>query len=278
MTNTVKTEELPSPTDNTEPISPKPEEIKSDVPPEPKRHSSSRCSSHYSHRSHPVPKPLTLQGEKIVDADYPQTSSRVAVSTLISCQRRGSLKGQPLITELFEDSNIEMENPIVKPEPTPPTKPSTIKMKKQKPCFIKNAKLKKIMVNNKPKISITLTAKTEMKSQSTSTDMNEEEDSNEKMIIVGGTDWMMSVKPQVTNKNNGSVLSQLDEIFTVDDEDLPYCTSPIDPLAASQPLLMTSVGDIAVRISFKRILNFLFFFYRDGIVLNPIKLLKSVQY
>ena len=252
VTNTDKTEELPSPTAISEPVSPKTEEpLQLDTPPERKRHSSSRASSHFSHRSHPVPKPLTLQGEKIVDPDFPQTNTRLPVSTMVSCQRRGSLKGQPLITELFEDSNIEIETPVVKPQPIPPKKSLTINMKKHKPNLNKNPKPKKPIVNNKPKTTtpttITVNAKAEMKSQSTSTDMNDEQSNNENTIIVGGTDWMMSVKPQVTN-NQESIYTPFDQIPTVDDEDMPSCTSPIDNLAASQSTLMMSVGDIAVCI------------------------------
>jgi hypothetical protein len=263
VTHTVKTEELPSPTMDVEPpVSPKSEEITLDTPSEPKRHALSRSSSHYSHhRSHPVPKPLTLQGEKIFDADYPQTNSRTIACTTVSCQRRGSLKGQPLITELFQDTHIEIEKPIVKPEPIPPTKPSIVKMKKLKPNFIKNPKPKKAIVTNKPKPSTSIAEKIEMKCQSTSTDMNEEQNTNENMIIIGGTDWIMAVKPQAIAPEE-SELSQLDQVSTVDDEDIPYCVSPTDQLAASQSTLMTSIGDIAVCISVKRIYYSKFYFLK----------------
>jgi len=240
--DTVKSEELPSPPANVEPVSPQTEQSQLNTPITPKCHPSSRCSSHYSHRSsNPVPKPLTLQGEKIVEADYPQTTIRTTVSGMICNQRLGSLKGQPLITDLFEDSVIETQKSLVKPEPIPPTKPSTMKLKKQRPNFLKSAKSKQLIVTNKPKTSTTCTGKIEMKCQSTNTDINKQEKTNEKMIIVGGTDWMMTFKPQVINCE-GSALSQLFEAPTVDDEDLPSCVSPIDPLAVSQSTIMTSIS------------------------------------
>lgn len=254
VTNSDESEELPSPTENLELVSPQTEEIKFDVPHESKHHPSSRCSSRYSHRaSHPVPKPLTLQGEKIVDADYPQTATRTLLSTVGPCQRRGSLKGQPLIIELFEESTVETQNPHVKPEIICPTKPSTLKFKKQRPGFLKSVKQKKTIVANKPKPPpqppTAVIGKIEMKCQSTNTDTKEEEQQkNENMIVVGGTDWMMTVKPQAINCQE-SVLSHLFESATVDDEDLPSCNSPTDQLAASQTTLMTSFGDLKRRNS-----------------------------
>ncbi len=251
VTNTVKPEELPSPPVNVEPVPPKTEELKLNIPTEPKHHPSSRgCNSHYSHRSsHPVPKPLTLQGEKIVEADYPQTTTRTTAPALGCSQRRGSLTGQPLITELFPDSTIETQKPIVKPpEPIPPTRPSTVKPKKQKPCFLKCTKPKTTIVINKPKISTKAVGKIETKCQSRNTEIKEEQKTNENMIVIGGTDWMMTVKPQVIT-NEKCVLSQLFEPSTVDDEDLPSCASPTDHLAVSQSTLMTSIGDTKRRNS-----------------------------
>ncbi|CAF4526167.1 unnamed protein product, partial [Rotaria magnacalcarata] len=70
--------------------------------------------SHYGRQSsHPVPQPLSLQGEKPVDPDYSQGAARTTTSAMINCQRRGSLKGQPVITELFADSVVETKNPSV---------------------------------------------------------------------------------------------------------------------------------------------------------------------
>jgi hypothetical protein len=160
---------------------------------------------------------------------------------MVCNQRRGSLKGQPLITDLFEDSVMETQKSIVKSEPIPPTKPSTMKLKKQRPNFLKCAKSKKLIVTNKPKTSTTVPGKIEMKCQSRNTEINKEEKTNENMIVIGGTDWMITFKPQVINYEE-SVLSQLFEPPTVDDEDIPSCDSPIDHLAASQSTLMTSMG------------------------------------
>src|SRR5690348_8706329 len=71
--NTDKSEELPPPIVNVEPVSSETEQLKLDIPIESKRHPSSHANSRHSHRAlHPVPKPLTLQGEKNVDADYLQ--------------------------------------------------------------------------------------------------------------------------------------------------------------------------------------------------------------
>jgi hypothetical protein len=249
VTNTDKSEELPSPIVNVEPVSSQTEQLKLDIPAEPKRYPSSRCSSRYSHRSsHPVPKPLTLQGEKIVDADYPQTTTRSISSAMVCRQRRESLKGQPLIMELFEDSMMETQALIVKPEPIPPTKSAAMKLKKQRPNFLKNAKSKNLIVTSKPKTSPTITGKIEMKCQSTNTEINEEKNINDNMIVIGGTDWMMTIKPQVINDGE-SALSQLFEPSTVDDEDIPFCVSPTDHLAISQTTLMTSVGDLKRRNS-----------------------------
>jgi hypothetical protein len=251
VTNTNKSEELPSPVEDVEPISSQMEPLKLDVPTERKRRPSSRASSHYSHRaSHPVPKPLTLQGEKIVDADYPQATTRTIPSSTVCCQRRGSLKGQPLITDLFEESMPETQNPIVNPEPRPPPiKSSTMKFKKQRPGFLKNPKPKKPILTNKPKTSTTVIGKIEVKCQSTNTEINEEQKTNEKsLIVIGGTDWMMTLKPQVIDDQE-SIISPLFEPSISDDEDIPFCTSPTDHLAVSQTTVMTSVGDIQRRNS-----------------------------
>ncbi|CAF2865348.1 unnamed protein product [Rotaria sp. Silwood2] len=246
ITNTVKTEELPFANVNVEPVSQQTEQLKLDIPTEPKRHLSPRSNSNYSRQcSNPVPKPLSLEGEKTVDADYPQTITRAVTSTIINCQRRGSLKGQPLITDLFEESIIETQKSIVKPEPIHQTKLLAAKMKKQRRNFIKSPKLKKTIITNKPKILVKVIEKTEMKCQSTNTEINQEEKTNENAIIIGGTDWVMTVKPQVINQEE-SVLSQLFQIPTVDDEDIPSCPSPTDHLDVSQTTVMTSFDDIPI--------------------------------
>ncbi len=240
VVNTVKTELLPSPIVNVEPISPQIEQSKSKI----KRHASSGSSSRYSH---PVPQPLTLQGEKTVETDCAQAIRRTASCTMVGCQRRGSLKGQPTITELFEESHIEAENPVIKSGLTPSTNPSTVKLKKQGPSFVKGAKPKKTVVINKTKTSTTISGKTEMKCQSTNTEIKEENETDDNKIVIGGTDWMMTVKPQIMNDDE-SALSYLSQVPTVDDEDIPSCTSPTDQLASSQTTLMTSFGDIEVCI------------------------------
>jgi hypothetical protein len=243
VTNTDKSEDLPSSVVNVEPVALEIDQSKLVIPIESKCHPSSRASSRYTHRcSHPVPKPLTLQGEKTVDPDFLQTVTRSTVYPMI-CQRRGSLKGQPLIMNLFEDSVMETQKSIVKLEPTPPTKPLGMKMKKTKLNFGKCAKPKRPVILNKPKPCTPVTEKIEMKCQSTSTDSPEE-----KMIVVGGTDWMMTIKPQMIDDGE-SAISKFFDPQCVDDEDLPYCVSPTDHLEVSQSTLMTSVGELQRRDS-----------------------------
>jgi hypothetical protein len=190
-----------------------------------------------------------LQGEKTIETDCAQAIRRTTSCTMVGCQRRGSLKGQPTITELFEDSHLEAQNPVVKSGLTPSTNPSTVKLKKQRPSFVKSAQPKKAVVVNKTKTSTTITGKTEMKCQSTNTEIKEENETDDNRIVIGGTDWMMTVKPQIMNDDE-SALSYLSQVPTVDDEDIPSCTSPTDQLASSQTTLMTSFGDIEVRIKF----------------------------
>lgn len=194
-----------------------------------------RASSHFSARcSHPVPKPLTLQGEKTVDADFPQCSAR----PMVSCQRRGSLKGQPLIMELFEDTTIDQNKAAAtnRIEPNPPAKPTPMKVKKQRANFVKSAKQKK--PTGKSKASVTVTAKADVKSKSLHV-----ETKKEKEIIIGGTDWVMAVQPAAIQPED-PLLSSLFDAPTVDDEDLPICSSPTDDLGISQCTLMTSAGDL----------------------------------
>lgn len=224
-----------------------------DIAPELKRPSATRASSsRYSQRpSHPVPQPLTLQGEKSVDADYPQTTATRTSTSAIACrQRRGSLKGQPLIMELFEDTVIDTQKSIVKPEPPPPVRSMAMKPKKPRSNFVKNAKAKKPMAPIKSKTPATaVVPKVEVRCQSTNTETCTESTAEGNMIVVGGTDWVMNVKPQVIHSNEG-VLSQLFNQSTADDEDLPSCASPsIDQLAVSQTTLMTSFGDLQRRDS-----------------------------
>ena len=249
VSNITTTEELPSATVNLEPlISPsQAEEMQLEsVPLEAKRHVSSRAPSHYLHRStHPVPKPLTLQGEKVVDPDYPQSPTRPMPSAMISCQRRGSLKGQPFITELFPDPIPEIPHPTNKVEPSACAKPAAVKVKKQRSSVVKSAKTKKPAAAVKAKTSTTVTSKVEPKDQSASVDTDYVEKNEPKKIILGGTDWMMAVKPQLV-RNDEPVLSDFFQVPTVDDEDLPSCVSPSDFLGVSQCTLMTSAGDLAV--------------------------------
>jgi hypothetical protein len=245
VTNTEKSEDLPSPVVNVEPVALEIDQSKSVITMESKYCPTSRASSRYAQRcSHPVPKPLTLQGEKIVDPDFMQSVTR-SVAFPMAYQRRGSLKGQPLITHLFEDSIMETQKSIAKPEPSPPTKPLGLKMKKTRPNFLKCPKPKKPVLLNKSKPS---TPKIEMKCQSTSTDISPEENSGGNMIIVGGTDWMMTVKAQTIN-NEEPTISEYYDVSPVDDEDLPYCGSPTDHLEISQSTLMTSVGELQRRDS-----------------------------
>jgi hypothetical protein len=248
VSNITTTEELPSATVNLEPLaSPsQTEELKIESAPEIKRHASSRAPSHYAHRNtHPVPKPLTLQGEKVVDDDYPQTATRPMPSAMISCQRRGSLKGQPFITELFPDAIPEIPHPPHKVESSACAKPAAVKVKKQRPSVVKSAKPKKPAAAVKAKTSTTVTGRVESKDQGASVDTDYVENNEPKRIIVGGTDWMMAVRPQLV-KDDETVLSDFFQVPTVDDEDLPSCVSPSDYLGVSQCTLMSSAGDLAV--------------------------------
>ncbi len=248
VTNTDKSEDLPSPVANVEPVALQTDQSKLVIPMESKCHPSSRASSRYANRcSHPVPKPLTLQGEKSVDADFLQTITRTLPVPMVSCQRRGSLKGQPLIMNLFEDSMVEPQKSIIKPEPTP-TKPLGMKMRRPRPNFVKCAKPKKPVILNKSKPYTAAIGKIEMKCQSTSTEIDQEETPKENMIVIGGMDWMMTVKPQMINDEE-SALSHLFDASPVDDEDLPSCISPTDHLEVSQTTLMTSVGELQRRDS-----------------------------
>lgn len=230
--NNNKSEEIQSPPN---------EPTKAD-PSKPKRQSSCRPTSHRP--SHPVPKPLTLQGEKIVDGDCPETARRTNLAASGCCQRRGSLKGQPLIVEMFPDTAEQTSNVDIKPEPAQmqPVRPTTLKLKKPKTNFVKNTKPKKPIGPTKSKSSVPV-AKIEMKSQSTSTEIETEQTPEENVIVIGGTDWMMTVKPQIINEHDESVLSKLFEASTVDDEDLPDTTSPMDDLAVSSATVMTTVDE-----------------------------------
>ncbi|CAF3336885.1 unnamed protein product [Rotaria socialis] len=244
VTNTVKTEESSVSIANNESTSPQTEQqIKLDISTEPKRNLSPRCNSHYGRQSlHPVPQPLSLQGEKPVDPNYPPATARTTTSAMINCQRRGSLKGQPVITELFADSVVETQNPSVKPELMPSGKPSMVKMKKPRRNCIKTAKPKKQITANKPKITPKIIEKIEVKCQNTNSELDQQEIPNENTMIVSGTDWVMAVKVQAKNDEDPT-LSQLCEISTIDEEDLPSCASPTDHLDVSQTTLMTSFGD-----------------------------------
>ena len=255
MTNAIKTEDLPSSVVNIESVSSPNEQPEADVPTELKRQFSSRTGSHYSIRcSHPVPKPLTLQGEKLVETDYLQPSSRIVTSSTAHCRRRGSLKDQPLITELFPDSTIETKHSVVKPEPIPPTKSVALKMKWQRSNFIKNSKVKKPIIANKPKKPMKTVEKTAINSENTNTEIketNQNEKQEEHTIAIGGTDWMMNVKPQVLKEEGGEfTLSQLSQVSTVDDEEIPSCASPIDHLETSQTTIVTNTNDELVCLSF----------------------------
>ena len=250
VTHTDKSEGLPSPVVNAAPV-PVTLEIdqsKSAMPVESKYCPTSRASSRYANRcSHPVPKPLTLQGEKTVDPDFMQSVTRSAAYPM-TYPRRGSLKGQPLIMHMFEDSIMETQRSMAKPEPAPPTKPCGTKMKKARPNFIKCPKPKKPVLFNKSKPSTPAASKVVMKCQSTSTDVSPDENPGPNVLIVGGTDWMMTVKAQPIN-NEEPTISEYYDASPVDDEDLPYCGSPTDHLEISQSTLMTSVGELQRRDS-----------------------------
>ena len=242
-TDTVNEESLSLSVHNEPPPTQQNDELKVMAPKEPKRHSSSRSSSHYAHRCSQVPKPLTLQGEKVVDADYPQATVRVIPSSTISCQRRGSLSGQPLITHLFEDALHEPVHPIAKIDENVSTKQCLVKPKKRCPTLVKNVKPKKPVVTNKPKTSTTVTGKVQAKSDG-------DDKAKENVLVVGGTDWVMAVKPQLI-VDDEPLLSRLYQVSTVDDEDLPSCQSPTDFLAVSQNTLMTSYGDLEVKFVYQ---------------------------
>ena len=229
------------------------EPTKLDISVEPKHPPACRVSSsRYSQRpSHPVPQPLTLQGEKTVDADYPQpTTTRTSASAIACRQRRGSLKGQPLIMELFEDATMDTQKSIAKPEPPSPMRSMAMKPKKPRSNFVKNTKVKKPVAPIKLKTpAAAAVLKVEVRCQSTNTEMCEDFKPEGNMIVVGGTDWVMNVKPQVIHSDE-AVLSQLFNQSTADDEDLPSCASPsIDQLAVSQSTLMTSMGELQRRDS-----------------------------
>ncbi|CAF3844301.1 unnamed protein product [Adineta steineri] len=247
VSNSVTTETVPPLIVNTEPLSsPQTEQPKFSNFIQQKRQSSS--SSNLHRHSHAVPKPLTLQGEKTVDSDYPQTITRPVASTMVGCQRRGSLKGQPIITELFEDTHVNIQKPLVKPESTPTTNSSNIKKKILRPNLLKSAKPKKPIVANKPKSSPIVNRKVDMKCQSTNTEteteteINEENQSDKSPMVVSGPNWMVSVQPQIM-KDEEFESSFFPPISTIDDEEIPSCTSPIDELDESQTTLMTSFGD-----------------------------------
>ena len=257
MPNIAKTEELPSATVILEPLvsSPETEEVKLDSPSEIKRPTGGRAPSHYLHRStHPVPKPLTLQGEKVVDADYPQTATRPMPSAMISYQRRGSLKGQPFITELFPEAIPEIPHPTNKIEPSACARPAPVKVKKQRPSVVKIAKSKKPDAPIKAKTSTTVKGRVESNTQIPKAEVDAAEPSEPSRIIIGGTDWMMCVKPQMI-KDDEPVLADFFQAATVDDEDLPSCVSPSDYLGVSQCTLMTSAGDLLVGKRFPTIIS-----------------------
>ena len=254
VTNIDKSEQLPTSVVIAEPIPLPMEETKVDIPMEPIKHlvparaSSSRC---VQRPSHPVPQPLTLQGEKTVDPDYPQATVTRSSASAIACRhRRGSLKGQPLIMELFEDASIETQKSIVKPEPPPPRKAIATRPKKIRSNFVKSAKAKKNIILSKPKLPVVVGPKVEVKSQSTNTELYETPRTDENLIVIGGSDWMMNIKPQVI-KGDETALSQLFNESAINDDDLSRCSSPTiaDHLDVSQSTLMTSVGGIQRRDS-----------------------------
>ncbi|UJR26945.1 hypothetical protein I4U23_008253 [Adineta vaga] len=224
-----------------------------------KCHSSASSSAH--RHSYSVPQPLTLQGEKTVESDCLLTNSKPVASVVAVRQRRESIKIQPVITELFTDTTTDVQKPAMKSELSPSTNPSTMKMKKTRPNIIKSAKLRKpaasaapnkSAASNKSKITIKVTGKAEMKCQSTNTDTNEENQLDESSINADGTNALETVKPQVVQDDELSLL-QLFEVPTVDDEDIPTCFSPTDQLTLSQTTLMTSFGDIPRRNSIESV-------------------------
>ena len=195
-----------------------------------------RRSTNYTNRCiHPVPKPLTLQGEKDVDPYYLRTETRVPMSMMSSCQRRGSLKGQPVITEMFAELVVEPPPVVEKAECRPMPKATPMKLKKRgKP--VKSAKAKKPTAADKSKRSNVPAPKIESK---TSPIDDTQEKSMESKLVVGGTDWILTMQPQIINNDQLLVASESD-VPTVDEEDLPSCASPDDTLDLSQTTVMNS--------------------------------------
>ncbi|CAF1465187.1 unnamed protein product [Adineta ricciae] len=239
--NIVPIETEPSSKINTEAASSQAKQSSPSVVPRHTRHTSSSCSSANRH-SYPVPKPLTLQGEKTVECDYPQTNLQPVAYAKLGCERRGSISIKPhaVITPLFEDTNVYMQKPCIKSEPTPSTNPSTGKLKRVRPNSIKSAKSKKPIVINKPKTAAKAANKIGKKCQSTNTGAS--------VLAVENTNSTINEDSQVTEIDEAP-LSHLFDVPTVDDEDIPSCFSPTDQLTISQTTLLTSFGDIPRRNS-----------------------------
>ncbi|CAF1461389.1 unnamed protein product [Adineta ricciae] len=239
--NIITIETEPSAKINTEAAPSQAKQPSPSVVPRHTRHTSSSCSSANRH-SYPVPKPLTLQGEKTVECDYPQTNLQPVAYAKLSCERRGSISIKPhaVITPLFEETNVYIQKPCIKSEPTPSTNPSTGKFKRVRPNSIKSAKSKKPIVINKPKTATKAANKIEKKCQSTNTGAS--------VLAVENVNSTIDEHSQVTEIDEVP-LSHLFDVPTVDDEDIPSCFSPTDQLTISQTTLLTSLGDIPRRNS-----------------------------
>ncbi|CAF1238016.1 unnamed protein product [Didymodactylos carnosus] len=199
--------------------------------PAPKTHQQAFQSGRiYPRKTGPVPKPLTLQGEKNVDPDYP-CSSRVT-STVANGQRRGSftsviLNSQPHITDLFE--NFETNNAINNlADPLKVTKQIvTVKKQRQKKITknttktIKNVQKIPAKTSKKP-------AKNQLEKQVVAVyaDMDHDElkQNKQDLIVVGGNNWVISMKPKQLadqSENEDDEIEEDEVVASGEDENIP---------------------------------------------------------
>jgi hypothetical protein len=227
-------------------------ELRLDISSKPKRQVSSRSSTCYSSRSiHPVPQPLTLQGEKKVDDDYPQSPARQMPSTAHLLEQTDTLKDKLLITELFEDDTI------VKPVPSNPTvsinnaKQAPVRIEKRPSNISRNVKTKmpiKSVIKHKT-AKLTVDKSKAIKDVRAST----ANDNTTKKIIVAGTDWLMAVEAKDIHDRPSSSIS-LYLVPEVAQNDLLSHEKNVDTILVSQSTVLTNTENIPVSRSVRLVL------------------------
>ncbi|CAF1207027.1 unnamed protein product [Didymodactylos carnosus] len=213
----------------------------------------------YPQRIGPVPKPLTLQGEKSTDADC--SCNNHATSTVFNGQRRTSLtsailNSQPHITDLFEnfETNSALNNPS---NPLKVTKRMVTVTKQRPRTTTKSAKKTLKNVQKTPPKVLKKVAKDKGEKQVVAVyadiDHSQSEQKKDNLIIVGGNNWMTEIKQQKVVDDSENNLEEIEnqlvyevtnlisppfndnDIPIVEEEDLPSIYSYDNQTRASSP-------------------------------------------